>query len=77
MRTTNLTRYTCDRCRTSTVMADGNAPGWHDVTRYRADSTTDSALLCEKCYSKYIDLAAKHDREYMQFMTTPDIDKEA
>lgn len=55
-------------------MADGNAPGWHDITRYRADATTDSALLCENCYTKYIDLAAKHDREYMQFMTTPDVE---
>ena len=48
-RTTNITRYTCDRCHASAYLADGDprtSSDWHDITHTTVDGVAQGALVC-------------------------------
>lgn len=45
-RTTNITRYTCDRCHASAYLADGDprtSSDWHDITHTTVDGVAQDA----------------------------------
>ena len=45
-RTTNITRYTCDRCHASAYLADGDprtSSDWHDITHTTVDGVAQGA----------------------------------
>ena len=47
-RTTNITRYTCDRCHASAYLADGDprtSSDWHDITHTTVDGVAQGALV--------------------------------
>lgn len=52
-RTTNITRYTCDRCHASAYLADGVAQG---------------ALVCTACWQTFKALAATQDAAYAAYL---------
>lgn len=71
MRTSNLTRYTCDRCGTNQIIADGdNTSLWHDIRRINASDTDAKYLLCDPCFKIWRPLQQRHDIEFSQFMTS-------
>lgn len=77
MRTTDLTRYTCDRCQTSAIIAKGDpAKNWHDIRRWDAADLESYKLLCEACFKAWKPLQQRHDIEFQQFMTTVSIEGE-
>lgn len=52
-RTTNITRYTCDRCHASAYLADGDprtSSDWHDITHTTVDGVAQGALVCTACW---------------------------
>lgn len=73
MKTPNLTKYVCDRCGTTAIIAEGdNTRDWHEITRLDADDKPVSKLLDTKCWTLYQALAQKHSIEFQQFMTQTD-----
>lgn len=69
-KTSNITRYVCDRCGQSAYLSSGD-PGmsdWRDISRVTADGVTTSRLLCKQCNTDYKALAAKQDAAFNEFM---------
>ena len=69
-KTTNITRYVCDRCSTLQHLAQGDpeTSDWHDVSRVTVDGNTVSRLLCKSCYSEYKALVQAQDADFNDFM---------
>lgn len=75
MRTPDLTRYTCDRCQTSAIIAKGEAAkDWHDIRRIDSTDTDSYRLVCEACYRLWKPLAQKHDIEFQTLMSSHNTD---
>ena len=58
-RTTNITRYTCDRCHASAYLADGDprtSSDWHDITHTTVDGVAQGALVLynQKVHSRLL-----------------------
>lgn len=70
-KTTNITRYVCDRCGESGYYADGDpATGdWREIERVTADNAKATRLLCKSCNSKYKTLVADQDAAFNKFMS--------
>ena len=69
-KTTNITRYVCDRCGDMAHLSQGapEVSDWHDVSRVTVDGNTAQRLLCRTCYSSYKSLVTGQDSEFNEFM---------
>lgn len=70
-RTTNITRYTCDRCHASAYLADGDprtSSDWHDITHTTVDGVAQGALVCTACWQTFKALAATQDAAYAAYL---------
>ena len=61
-RTTNITRYTCDRCHASAYLADG------DPRTSSVDGVAQGALVCTACWQTFKALAATQDAAYAAYL---------
>lgn len=70
-RTTNITRYTCDRCHASAYLADGDprtSSDWHDITHTTVDGVAQGAIVCTACWQTFKALAATQDAAYAAYL---------
>ena len=64
-KTTNITKYTCDRCHDSAYLTDGDprtSSDWHQIKHTTADGVTQEAQEFKK-------LAATQDAAYTAWLT--------
>ncbi len=70
-RTTNITRYACDRCATAAYLTDGDpraSSDWHDISHATADGVTQTALVCTSCWQTFKTLATTQDAAYNTYL---------
>lgn len=70
-RTTNITRYQCDRCGKAEYLSEGDpaAGDWRDIERITADNARNARLLCKECNAAYKKLTADQDAAFNKFMS--------
>lgn len=71
-KTTNITKYTCDRCHDSAYLTDGDprtSSDWHQIKHTTADGVTQEALACTLCQQEFKKLAATQDAAYTAWLT--------
>ena len=70
--TENSTHCTCDRCGADAYPQQGAAAAgdWREVERFGQYGSRATRLPCKGCTGEYEKLAAKHDGEFQQFMSS-------
>ena len=71
-KTTNITKYTCDRCHESAYLTEGDprtSSDWHQIKHTTADGVTQEALACTSCQQEFKKLAATQDAAYTAWLT--------
>ena len=69
-RTSNLTKYECDRCGAKEIFT-ADAPGvadWQEITRSTAEGAQRHVLLCPACWPSYKDLVQQEDQSFNGWM---------
>lgn len=73
-KTTNITKYACDRCGAEAYLPKGDPreSDWREVSRVTADGVSVSRLLCAQCTTGYKALASEQDAAFTAFMAGGD-----
>lgn len=71
-KTTNITRYVCDRCGKTAYVAPGDpsASDWREIKRVTADGVDISRLVCSTCNAEHKKLANNQDAAFNAFMAS-------